>query len=305
MYPNMALTSADGDRCRIVSHGHFTESIYTPDVPAARRSCSPPRTARVARPSTRLEEENFAWIDFFWSTLGRSGDVGTDVGLIYADLSSPHDLDALAGNLVRGLFEKSHGPRWLRPVERALATASSEREVKHMARSERGTPDVTLSPKGRSGSSRLPRRAHCASRSWTDLGSVPADIGFIFGHTHKPFVEDWTVDGYPDPVGSATREAGSSTPPSPALTQGGAAVLLDDDLNAASLQFYRQTADGSAAPVQLLPPSGDGHPNPFHAALAASIQPAAEPWRRVTAAASDLVALRHRVQAALVQSGIK
>ena len=30
----------------------------------------------------RLEEENFAWIDFLWSTLGRSGQVGEDMALI-------------------------------------------------------------------------------------------------------------------------------------------------------------------------------------------------------------------------------
>ena len=49
-----------------------------------------------------LEEENFAWIDFLWSTLGRSGQVGTDMGLIYADLTSPADLDALVVQPDRG-----------------------------------------------------------------------------------------------------------------------------------------------------------------------------------------------------------
>ena len=115
MYPNMALTTSDGERCRIVSHGHFTEPIYTL-MSQLRQMLFPDERAAARPPSiATLEQENFAWIDFFWSTLGRSGDVGTDVGLVYADLSSPQDLNALAGNLVRGMFAKSHAPAGCSP----------------------------------------------------------------------------------------------------------------------------------------------------------------------------------------------
>jgi hypothetical protein len=30
-----------------------------------------------------IEGEDFAWIDFFWSTMGRSGEVGKDVERLY------------------------------------------------------------------------------------------------------------------------------------------------------------------------------------------------------------------------------
>ena len=33
-----------------------------------------------------------------------------------------------------------------------------------------------------------------------DLGEVGDDVGFIFGHTHKPFVLDRQLAGYPSPV---------------------------------------------------------------------------------------------------------
>jgi hypothetical protein len=58
-----------------------------------------------------LEEENFAWIDFLWSTLGRSGQVGSDMGLIYADMSSPADLDDLVANLTTGMLGTGKGRR--------------------------------------------------------------------------------------------------------------------------------------------------------------------------------------------------
>jgi hypothetical protein len=303
VYPNLALTSADGNRCRIISHGHYTESIYT--LMSQLRAILFPQQDRTDPPSIDLlESENFAWIDFFWSTLGRSGDVGADVGLIYADMNNASALNALASNLVRGLLKKGHGPGWTRPLEIALAVRVVSREIRHMAKSERGTPDVTLTPKSRLGVSAY-LEGPLLQQIVADLGSVPRDLGFIFGHTHKPFVETWSVTGYPAPVEIHNTGGWVVDTAEPAVSQGGVAVLLDEDLNVASLQFYRQNADGGTEPVQLLPSSGQGSPNPLYSALAASVQPAAEPWSRVTAAATDMVGLHHRVQAALVQSGIK
>jgi hypothetical protein len=302
VYPNLALASSDGKRCRIISHGHFTESIYSL-MSQLRAILFPQQDVSVAPSVDRLEAENFAWIDFFWSTLGRSGDVGSDVGLIYADLSSPANLNALAENLLRGVMRKGHGPGWTRPLEIALAGTIVRREVRHMANNERSTPDVTLSPKGRLGLSTYlegPLRQQIID----DLGEIAADLGFIFGHTHKPFVGNWPASGYPTAVRIHNTGGWVVDSASPAVSQGGAAVLLDDDLNAASLQFYRQTPDGGSTPVQLLTPPAEEGINPLEAALAAAVQPADEPWRGVTEAADKMVRLHHQVQADLVKSGV-
>jgi hypothetical protein len=63
------------------------------------------------------EPENFAWIDFLWSTPVRSGQVGTDMGLIYADPTSTRDTDALEAVLGVAVYEEvaagaeqHHGP---------------------------------------------------------------------------------------------------------------------------------------------------------------------------------------------------
>jgi hypothetical protein len=91
----------------------------------------------------------------------------------------------------------------------------------------------------------------------------------------------------------------------PALTQGGVAVLLDDDLNTASLQFYRQSSDGGTAPVQLLEPAtGPNGANPLEASLASSIIPTADPWRAVSGAAAELIAQRHRLHEATEKAAI-
>ena len=112
-YPNLALRTPDGRRCLIVSHGHFTESIYSM-MSGLRDILYPGQRQTLPGDIDRLEEENFAWIDFLWSTLGRSGQVGTDMGLIYADLTSPNDLADLVGNLTGALVARGKGPRWRR-----------------------------------------------------------------------------------------------------------------------------------------------------------------------------------------------
>jgi hypothetical protein len=76
------------------------------------------------------------------------------------------------------------------------------------------------------------------------------------------------------------------------------AVLVSEDLQAASLQCYRQ---GQApAPVQLLPPPVGEKPSAWHSELASRIDPAGESWATLSREAARLEAQRHRLQAATV-----
>jgi hypothetical protein len=300
VYPNLGLTADDGRRCLVISHGHFTEPIYSL-MSRLQEMLFPDQVNPAERASiATLEIENFAWIDFFWSTLGRSGDVGADVGLIYAELDSTPKLEALAENLVRGLVGMSHAPAWLRSVEGRVASALIRHEVRRVARSERGTPGVTLSPKTRMGL-RQYLEGVVRQQLVEEMGTVPAEVGFVFGHTHKPLVEDWSVAGFPGLVRVHNTGGWVVDSADPAITQGGVAVLLDEDLNAASLQFYRQRPDSGTDPPQVLT-SASGQSNPLQTWLAEAVDPKAEVWRAVAAASAELVAERHRVQQLLMTS---
>lgn len=289
-YPNLALTTSDGRRCRVLSHGHFTESIYT--LMSRLRDMVFPNQARPGPASVAtLEEENFAWIDFFWSTLGRSGQVGADLAVVYADLTSSAALDVLAGNLIGAALAKGKGPAWLHPMEKTLVGAVFKREVNHLARSERGTPDVPLSAKTRQGLIDY-LAGPVAVQLADELGGVPADMGFVWGHTHKPFAQRMTVPGYPAPVAVYNTGGWVVDTATPAPVQGGAVVLLDEELNAATLELYRQTADGSPAPVTVV-----GTGDTLGGELAGVIDPKAEPWSSISRCAAELVADRHRLQA--------
>jgi UDP-2,3-diacylglucosamine pyrophosphatase LpxH len=296
VYPNLALLTPDGDRCVVVSHGHFTESIYTlmsqlKDIlyPDQR----PPKFNDIAM----WEGENFAWIDFLWSTLGQSGQVGADLGLVYADLTNPKDLDALVANLARGLLAKGKGGRWLHPVEERALNFVFRREANHLARTERGTPDVTLSPATRQGLQRY-LEDPVLDQLKKELGQVPRDVTFVFGHTHKPFVEQWPVIGYKSPVKIFNTGGWVVDTATTAPSQGGVAVLVDDELDAVSLQLYRQ--GGGAVAVQLLAqPDGTVSGSRLREQVAAMIDPAVPPWSTLAVDAARLVDQRHRLQAAV------
>jgi hypothetical protein len=293
-YPNLALRTPDGRRSLIVSHGHFTESIYT--LMSRLRDILYPGQS-VPTDIERLEEENFAWIDFFWSTLGRSGQVGTDMGMIYADLTSPQDIDAFVSNLISALLARGKGKSWLHPAESLVLNAIFRREANRVARSERGTPTVILTAAGQTGL-REYLEGPVRNQLRQEWGEVPEEITFVYGHTHKPFTDRWTVNGYPSSVRIANTGGWVVDTATPAPVQAGVAVLVNDDLETASLQFYRQGA--GPVPVQFLPPAAGERPCAWQSELESRVDPAAEPWATLSRQAAEVAAQRHRLQAATV-----
>lgn len=295
-YPNLALRTPDGRRCLVVSHGHFTESIYTL-MSQLRNVLYPGQRQGPLADIDRIEEENFAWIDFFWSTLGRSGQVGEDMGVIYADLTSANDIDSLVTNLVAAMTAK--GPAWLRVPERWALNAILRREALRVARSERGTPTVALTAAGQTGL-RNYLEGPVRGQLRQELGQVPEEVTFVYGHTHKPFVDQWSVPGFQTPVTIHNTGGWVVDTATPAPVQAGVAVLVNENLDAASLQFYRQGQDSAPVPVQFLPPPAGRARSAWHSELASRIDPAAAPWSALAESAAQLVAQRHRLQAATV-----
>jgi hypothetical protein len=86
------------------SHGHYIESIYSL-MTILNTVVFPDRK----RPTViaEVEAENFAWIDFLWSTLGRSGDVGQNMGLLYTKMQDNQQIGKLTSNVVSVLLARS------------------------------------------------------------------------------------------------------------------------------------------------------------------------------------------------------
>ncbi len=245
VYPNLGLRSADGARCVVVHHGHYIESMYQLMSSLNLLMFNKP----LPRDISEIEEDNFAWIDFFWSSLGRSGEVGEDVNRLYDMLQSEKAIDRLVLTLATAIADKAPGGRARRWVTRRIMRDLFAHVVKHAGRFERHRPTNSLSANAQKGLQAYlegPLRAQISS----ELEVIPPTT-LVFGHTHKPFETTREVQGFPTPVNLANTGGWVVDTVDTNPLQGAAAVLVDEDLQVASLRLYDQQKDASAYRVRV------------------------------------------------------
>ena len=291
VYPNLGLRSAEGRRIVLFHHGHFVEPLYLL-VSALKRLAFP-----GDRPAARIEDweaENFAWIDFFWSTLGQSGAAGRDVSLLYDMLQSDEAITGLVVTVAQAL---SRAPasrrRWPRRVEAGAFGWTARRAALRIAAHERRRPDQALSPAAARGL-REYMEGPLLRQIEHEAGSGPHDVGFVFGHTHKPFEQMWSGPAFPGPVEMFNTGGWVVDSDVPEPHQGAAVVMLDESLEIASLRCYNQSSRREDYRVALSSLTAPGR-RPFHDHLAGIVDPAAAPWSDLARSCAELVTERHRV----------
>ena len=279
VYPNFGVRSADGQKCVVFSHGHYIESIYRL-MTGLRSTLFPGR----AEPDTiwKLESENFAWVDFFWSTLGRSGEFGTDVELIYDKLQADIQLKALVSNLAAGIAEKYSLPWISRSVEHVALTSVLDFFLRKVANREVKRTDGALSKDAESGLRQFLEKFLLKQIQTDNAGSLPADVTFIFGHTHKPFEEVLPYAGYGNGVKVFNNGGWVVDSMVPARLKGGAIVLVDEDLNTASVRTYNEAEIDTQLPSP--PRVSEVIDNPLVQRLKSVISSAAAPLDALTKA---------------------
>lgn len=276
VYPNLGLLSSDEQRAVIFTHGHFSESKYTL-ISNLMTVLFPERVQPTH--VWEMEEENFAWIDFFWSALGRSGPAGGNVELIYDKLQSRSALAGLLENVAHGLAQSHKLPAlgetltaWslnllLRPMARWLASAEVQQTDVHLSEESKTTLKNYLQG---------PLRAQVLS----ERPRVPAEVTLVFGHTHKPFEEVESYEGFAEKVklynsgGWVVDSADSADHP------GWAVILIDESLNTASLRLRSAKQDGEGAgPIAVGQAAEAGAPpNPLHDRLLGLVDATCAPW---------------------------
>jgi len=124
-------------------------------------------------------------------------------------------------------------------------------------------------------------------------GNMPADVTFVFGHTHKPFQEDMNFKGYPAWVNVYNTGGWVVETVAPQPLHGGAVVLIDNDLNAAALRMYNENADpaGYAVSIQEATHAGESA-NPLYIHLNALINQTAGPWKGFQETVAQAVRVR-------------
>jgi UDP-2,3-diacylglucosamine pyrophosphatase LpxH len=285
-YPNLGLVSGDDRRAVIFTHGHFAESIYTL-VTRLMTMLFPDRLQPTQ--VWEVEAENFAWIDFFWSALGRSGQAGENIEIIYDKLQDKAAFSRLLQNLARVLAQHPKVPGWGERMKVWLLYRVLGATMGRLANAEVQRKDVQLSEDAEAALKRYlegPLRAQVLS----ERPSVPAEVTVVFGHTHKPFERVTHYQGFAEDVKLLNSGGWVVDSVDAKAPVGWAVVLLDEDLNAASLRFPSRIAAG-ANPICVAKAEGSAAlPNPFHERLVGLVDAAKPPWSNFLEALRSSVA---------------
>lgn len=291
-YPNFGLFREGSQKCVIFHHGHFIETLY--QLMTTVRSLFFPNREKP-RTVWELEAENFAWIDFFWSAMGRSGGAGRHVEQIYEKTQDSEQFKKLLRRLAESLAQKYDLPGWGDKMEAKLTEWALNLVVKRFAGTERRNVERVLSEDAEKGlwaymngplrEEILIERDH----------NMPNDVTFIFGHTHKPFQEDMNFKGYPQWVNVYNTGGWVVESVEPQPLHGGAMVLLDDELNAVSLRMYNEEADPAKYSVTVKEASHAGEgANPLYQRISGLVNPSEEPWKGLSAAIARAVYIREQ-----------
>jgi hypothetical protein len=290
MYPNFGVLSADDEsRCTVVHHGHFTESIYYL-MTELRKIVFPGRDH--PEEIWDVEAENFAWIEFLWGTLGRSGEVGKDVELVYDILKSKKATRRLIRKLALSVPKRFGHPWWVWWVESPIILLVLTFLVYRFRQLERGAPDWPLSEDSRNRLDQYIGRYVLSQLKRECRGGLPAHLTFVFGHTHKPFEEVMHVPAIEGPVHVYNMGGWVVDTIHTAPHQGGSIVVIDEDGYAASIRMYNQSTDPSGYRVSVARADGEnGKPNPMYDRLLELVDPEQPPWsdfsKKVAAAVEE------------------
>jgi hypothetical protein len=289
-YPNLALFDETTRRCIIFSHGHYVESLYTL-MTKLTDLIFPGR--KHPENIWEIEAENFAWVDFFWSTMGRSGDVGQDVELIYEKLQDKDQLKKLLYSLAESLAKEYDMPGWGDTMEAELAKLAFGSLVDRFYSAERKHVDRPLSADAERGLWSY-MNGPLKSQIMTELnGNMPSDVTFVFGHTHKPFAEDMNFKGYPEWVNVYNTGGWVVETVDPEPLHGGAVLLVDESLNVVSLRMYSENKDPAGYNVSLEEAGhADESKNPLYTRLSALVNQSTPPWKDFSEATARAVRIR-------------
>lgn len=307
-YPNLGLTNSSGDRAVVLHHGHYIDSMY--------RSLSRFRawmTGNDKPPGTvaDLEAQNGPWIDFLWSDLGSAGMIGRGAETLYEimlDAGASHDLaESLAQKIMTDLGTSfglrgdtvlplaGHGITTMELLRGLISltagrTAESQRDGYRSVLSKEEVADLRWYLAG-------PVANQFRAERGAKREALPQKLSFIFGHTHKPFQDQLAFHPYAQPVSIYNTGGWVMDQPTRMSCQGAAAVLIDTELNTASLRLFNDTVNGQVRPVNAQGVGGYlDIENPLFAALQEAIAKSGTSWTKFSDAVSHAIARQAKVR---------
>jgi UDP-2,3-diacylglucosamine pyrophosphatase LpxH len=290
IYPNLAFESRDGKRRVIFSHGHFVESVYM--LMSAIGDFVFPRR-KVPERIWEVEAENFAWIDFFWSALGRSGAVGKDIEQVYDILLVPKSRKDFIRQLAR-----AGGRHWFHRWPRLGEFLSLffipfiSMQLRHLGALEKRKPGEVLTSQAIRGLTAYMEGPLAKQIQDECRDTMHAQTTFVFGHTHKPFSASFQFEHFTRPVQVYNSGGWVVDTMQTELAHGGAIVLADEDLNVVSVRMYNETENHAGSRVKV--ETVDARENPLSTHLVKIVNCEQEPWLSFSKVVAENVGAYHQ-----------
>jgi hypothetical protein len=300
LYPDLALASPDRRRVVLITHGHYIESV-SKVMSGFLRALAP----RVPEPLDVeiMEQENWPWLDFFFSSMTRSGRAGALVENIYDVLQDEAALARLLEAVAHSMTAKSGrllgsaeglGIRW--GVGALVDMIASARE--------RGVTTQLLTDDTRDGLGKY--LVSLRSRLQADGRALPEDATLVIGHTHKPFCQWWPDDSWPGGglhlhnTGGWVVDHATAQP-----LMGGATALVSDELDVALVRLHQQIDDPRDWQVTVDAIDSDGSRAAFAAHLRSLIEANPHIFATFTSAAAKAVRERRAANQRLLDSRLE
>ena len=294
-YPNFGLVDAARRRAVVLHHGHYVDSMYRAmSALAAHETPRPPDAPPPPLTAEQIERRNGAWVDFLWSDLGSAGAVGRESARLYEVMRDAGASQRWSRHLAATVTARLGDALGIAGVMPLVQGVTVQQVVS-------GVIDVAIGRAAeaqRSDYLRLATADDVAHLRWYIGGAVAMqlasegvapqdlDLGFVFGHTHKPFQDELPVPGLSRPVAVYNTGGWVMDQPTMTSTQGAAIVLIDGDLNLASLRLFNDPVNGDCPAVHAAGTGGErDRGNPLLPALEQAVARQAADWDRFTRSA--------------------
>ncbi len=247
-YPNFGIANEGQSRVVMFSHGHYIESMYQ-SVTTFMDFLFPER-GKIDR-IYQLETENFAWIDFFWSALGRSGGAGKNIELLYNKLLDADSLKELIVNAVLKYMDINlkdiHWYDWFKKGKVQFVEWAVNSVLDKILSSDKKKTGEILGDDAAKGLKTYLEK-YTGIQLFSELKKMPDQLTFVFGHTHKPFEEYRNYkltnkDNQKFERNVALYNTGGwvvETTDVATSIHGASAVVIDEELNITSLRLYNE-----------------------------------------------------------------
>ena len=257
LYPNFIHYDSQRNKFIIFHHGHFFEKLYY--LMSWLKIIIFPEEISEFPPKkiNNIEAENFAWIDFFWSTLGRSGEVGEKIEIIWEMLQSKKGKEKLIENFAKGLAKKIDIPNvptdWLE--EKVLKFIIESIASYITEKLEKRVKDADLSEDFYKLLKNYLRNAifyQIKDELKIDSKTIEnSEIILIFGHTHKPLKKIEKIAPYKNWIKLYNTGGWVCDKPKLDPIYGSMIIFIDEESDVAGLKLFSLGKNEKPYPVEI------------------------------------------------------